>query len=85
MTKCILSCQKMSQKSELDLSDCIMDMSSVDFSKCSTVFEDGSYEIYFLCDQYNMTEVESVIVCVNGRQVGNIELNSDLTAMHPEK
>ena len=33
MTKCILSCQKMSQKSELDLSDCIMDMSSVDFSK----------------------------------------------------
>lgn len=81
MTKCILSCQKMSQKSELDLSDCIMDMSSVDFSKCSTVFEDGSYEIYFLCDQYNMTEVESVIVCVNGRQVGNIELNSDLTAI----
>ena len=29
----------------------------------------------------NMTEVESVIVCVNGRQVGNIELNSDLTAI----
>lgn len=77
MTKCILSCQKMIQKSELDLSECLMDMSSVDFSKCVAVFEDGSYEIFFECDQYDKIDVESVAVCVNGEQVGNIELNSN--------
>ena len=78
--KCTLSCQNPNQKADFNLSDCLMDMSSVDFSKCATVFEDGSYEIYFVCDQYNKTHVESVAVCVNGEQVGNIAL-SDNTAI----
>lgn len=77
MTKCILSCQNMIQTSELSLSEYLIDMSSVDFSKCVTVFEDGSYEIFFECDQYNRIDVKSVTVCVNGEQVGNIELNPD--------
>ena len=54
-----------------------MDMSSVDFSKCAAVFEDGSYEIYFVCEQYNRTEVKSVAVCVNGEQVGDIILSAN--------
>lgn len=53
MVKCTLSCQNPSQRAEFNLSDCLMDMSSVDFSKCAAVFEDGSYEIYFVCEQYN--------------------------------
>lgn len=77
MVKCTLSCQKPSQNVEFNLSDCLKDMSSVDFTKCTTVFEDGNYEIYFVCDQYNSTEVESVAVCVNGEQVGNIVLSAN--------
>ena len=70
--KCVLSCKNINQQVELHLSDCLMDMSSVDFSKCAAVFEDGSYEIYFVCEQYNRTEVKSVAVCVNGEQIGDI-------------
>lgn len=81
MVKCTLSCQNPSQRAEFNLSDCLMDMSSVDFSKCATVFEDGSYEIYFMCDQYNRIDVEAIAVCVNGEQVGNIELNSDTSGV----
>ncbi|MGI6014190.1 MAG: DUF2357 domain-containing protein [Oscillospiraceae bacterium] len=77
MVKCTLSCQNPSQRAEFNLSDCLMDMSSVDFSKCAAVFEDGSYEIYFVCDQYNRTEVKSVAVCVNGEQVGDIVLSAN--------
>lgn len=77
MAKCVLSCQSMNQKVEFNLSDCFIDMASVDFSKCAAVFEDGSYEIFFACDQYNKTDVESVAVCVNGEQVGNIVLSTD--------
>lgn len=77
MTKCILSCQSMIKKFELKLSECLMDMSSVDFSKCAMVFEDGNYEIYFACDLYNRCEIESVSVCVNGEQVGDIVLSAN--------
>lgn len=77
MAKCILSCQNPSQTAEFNLSDCLMDMSSVDFSKCAAVFEDGSYEISFVCDHYNRMDVESVAVCVNGEQVGNIVLSAN--------
>lgn len=73
--KCILSCQNMSQKAEISLSDSLVDMSSVDFSKCTTVYEDGSYEIYFECDQYGKNDIDSIAVCVNGNEVGDIELN----------
>ena len=41
----ILRCADMGQKLELNLSDRSPNMSSVDVSKCSTVFEDGWYEI----------------------------------------
>ena len=78
VAKCILSCQNPSQRAEFNLSDSLMDMSSVDFSKCAAVFEDGSYEISFVCDQYNRTDVESVAVCVNGEQVGNIVLSANV-------
>lgn len=77
--KCTLSCQHPSQRVECNLSDSLMDMSSVDFSKCAAVFEDGSYDIDFACDEYNRTDVESVAVCVNGEQVGNIVLSADTT------
>ena len=77
MVKCTLSCQDPSQRAEFDLSDCLMDMSSIDFSKCAAVFEDGSYKIFFECDQHNKIDVESITVCVNGEPVGKIELNPD--------
>lgn len=77
MVKCTLSCQDPSQRAEFDLSDCHMDMSSIDFSKCAAVFEDGSYKIFFECDQHNKIDVESITVCVNGEPVGKIELNPD--------
>lgn len=77
MVKCTLSCQDPSQRAEFDLSDSLMDMSSFDFSKCAAVFEDGSYEIFFECNQHNKIDVESIAVCVNGEPVGKIELNPD--------
>ena len=77
MVKCVLSCNNMNQKVDLNLSECIMDMSSVDFSKCVAVFEDGSYGIRFECDQYVRVDIESVEVCVNGEKVGSIVLNDE--------
>ena len=80
MMQCILSCQimqTMQQSTKLDLSDRLMDMSSVDFSKCEAVYEDGSYNIYFQSDEYRKNDIESVDVCVNGEQVGIIILNPD--------
>lgn len=76
--KCVLSCKNINQQVELHLSDCLMDMSSVDFSKCAAVFEDGHYGVYFICDQHSRTDVESVEVCVNGEKVGNIIFNNDV-------
>ena len=81
MVKCSLSCKKPYQRAEFNLSDSLMDMSSVDFSKCTTVFEDGSYEIYFVCDQYNRVDVDSVAVCVNGEQVGNIIIEDNVACV----
>ena len=77
MVKCTLSCQDPSQRVEFDLSDCLMDMSSIDFSKCAAVFEDGSYKIFFECDQHNKIDIETITVRVNEEPVGKIELNPD--------
>ena len=71
----ILRCADMGQKLELNLSDRSPNMSSVDISKCSTVFEDGWYEIDFLCDSYSPQEVETVTVYVNGTQFGFLKLD----------
>lgn len=77
MIQCILSCQIMQQRTTLDLADHLMDMSSVDFSKCEAVYEDGSYDIYFQSDNYPQNDIESIDVCVNGERVGSIALNPD--------
>lgn len=77
MVKCILSCNSPGQKIEVNLADSLVDMSSVDLSKCAMVFEDGSYEISLECDQHNRLDVEEVAVCVNGKQVGHIKLEPD--------
>lgn len=74
--KCVLSC-KDSQQVELNLSDCLMDMSSVDFSKCAVVFEDGHYKIHFMYDQRSCTNIKSVEAFVNGEKVGNVVLNDE--------
>ena len=73
--KCVLSCKNPNQRVDLNLSDSLKDMSSIDFSKCTAVFEDGSYGIYFICDQYMQTNIKLVEVCVNGEIIGNIVLN----------
>ena len=65
MMQCILSCPIMQQRTSLDLSDRLMDMSAVDFSKCKAVYEDGSYDIYFQSDKYHKNDIESIDVCVN--------------------
>ena len=77
MVQCTLSLQNTQQRTTLDLSDRLMDMSSVDFSKCKAVYEDGSYDIYFQSDKYRKNDVESIDVCVNGERVGGIALNPD--------
>ena len=76
--KCTLSCKNMNQRVELNLTDYLTDMSSVDFSKCTAVFEDGSYGIHFMCDQHTQTNIELVEVCVNGEIIGNIVLNKEV-------
>ncbi len=75
--KCELSCKNMNQQIELSLSDCLMDMSSVDFSKCAAVYEDGNYIIRFISDQHQRTNIASIEVCVNGEKVGNVVLNNE--------
>ena len=59
------------------MADRLMDMSSVDFSKCEAVYEDGSYDIYFQSDKYLKNDIESIDVCVNGERVGSIALSPD--------
>ncbi len=75
--KCILLCKSMKQRVEINLSEYPMNMSSVDFSKCTAVFEDGNYEIYFSSDQHKKSDIESVEVCVNREKIGHIILNSE--------
>ena len=76
-TKCVLVCNNMNQQVDLALSEAPKDISSFDFSNCLSVFEDGSYEIDFLCDDFLKSEVEYVEVCVNRKKVGSIVLKSD--------
>lgn len=76
--KCVLSCKNPNQRVDLNLSDSVKDMSSIDFSKCTAVFEDGSYGIYFICDQYMQTNIKLVEVCVNGEIIGNIVLKKEI-------
>ena len=66
MVKCVLSCQNMGQTTEINLSDSLKDMSSIDFSKCTAVFEDGSYDINFFYGLNSDINIESDTVCVNG-------------------
>ena len=75
--KCFLVCSNMNQQVDLALSESPKDISSFDFSNCLSVFEDGSYEIDFLCDDFLKSEVEYVEVCVNRKKVGSIVLKSD--------
>lgn len=77
--KCFLVCNNMNQQVDLALSEDPKDISSFDFSNCLSVFEDGSYEIDFLCDDYLNSEVEFVEVCVNRKIIGSIVLNNDET------
>lgn len=76
--QCVLLCKNMKQIDEVNLSDHFMDMSSVDFSKCTAVFEDGSYEICFICDQHVRTDIESIEACVNGEKIGVVVLNTEV-------
>lgn len=71
--KCLLSCNNPNQQLELPLTDILIDMSSIDFSKCVAVFEDGRYNIHFFCDEYKRSNLDSVEVCVNGETIGVID------------
>lgn len=66
----------MGQRTEIDLYDSLMDMSLVDFSKCNTVFEDGSYKIHFASDEHSRENIKSIILCVNGESVGCVNLDT---------
>ena len=74
---CMLLCKSKDQQVELSLSDGLMDMSSIDFSKCVAVYEDGKYDIHFTCDHYQRADIESIEACVNGEVIGTIVLNRD--------
>lgn len=78
MIKCLLSCKNINKLIELKLSESLADMSSVDFSKCDTVFEDGSYDLRFICDQHTRISLQSIEVCVNGEKIGSILLNNEI-------
>ena len=77
--KCALICASMNQYIELSLSEYLSDMSSVDFSKCTDeVYEDCSYRIDFICDQYRRSDLktdEEVRVRVNGKEIGIVKLD----------
>lgn len=75
--ECSLFCKNMNQQLEITLSEQVVDISSVDFSTCNIVFEDGRYEIHFTCDYCMRRELELIEVCVNGENVGTIVLNND--------
>lgn len=81
MVKCVLSCLNMGRTAEVNLSDCLKDMSSIDFSKCTAVFEDGSYDIHFFYGSHTDINIKSVTVCVNGESVGHIALNGSSEAV----
>lgn len=71
-----LFCEKMNQQLDINLSEQVVDISSVNFTKCNVIFEDGSYEIYFSCNEYMKKELELIEVCVNGKKVGTVDLNN---------
>ena len=84
MVKCTLTCREMNQRLSLVLSEHLMDISSVDFSKCSSVFEDGSYQIHFSCETDEKEKVISVEMYVNGEKTGSVFLENSLELVQGE-
>lgn len=73
MIGCILSCRSQEPLS-LELKDKLMDVSSIDYSKCSIVFEDENYNIIFQCKQpgdedIRSEDIQSIGMYVNGRKL----------------
>lgn len=59
-----------------------VDMSAIDFSKYSTVFENGHYQITFLTDEIVQNNISTIEAYVNGNKIGDInwkKYNSSLT------
>lgn len=79
--KCMLVCNTMNQQVTLTLSETPKDISSFDFSNCLAVFEDGRYDINLSCDDFLKSQVEKVEACVNGKKIGDIILNNDVTSV----
>lgn len=69
----VLGCGNMGQKLQLDLCDQPPLTSSVDFSTCDIVYEDGWYDISFTCSELNSNDVDYIIIKVNGDEVGVVE------------
>ena len=84
MAKCTLTCREMNQRLDLILSECLMNTSAVDFLKCSSVFEDGSYKIHFSCDANEAKQVTSVEMYVNGEKTGYVSLEDCLEVVQGE-
>ncbi len=78
---CSLSCASMGQDLTLDLRERLTERSSLDFSASETVYEDGSYDIHFFCNDYERDEVASVAFCVNGERLGKVSLNQESGAV----
>lgn len=77
MCECTLKCGTIASEIKLVLSEELMPMSSIDLSQCDTVFEDGCYDIYFICEQFNKSKINAIDVCVNGSKVGYVDLDDN--------
>lgn len=72
-----LYCKEMNQNLELQLWDHAPSMLSVDLAKCKTVFENGWYCIDFNGKNQCTQDVDSIIVNVNGSQVGIVDFDKN--------
>lgn len=68
-----ISCDDPSQQLELELHKEIPNMSSIDLTKCQTVFEDGSYKFDSFCIDSEDIQTQDLTVYVNGDEVGKVD------------
>jgi len=74
-----ISCDNPFQQLSLELHKSIPEMSSVDFTRCQTVFEDGSYQFDSFDDDYENIEVREFTVYVNGTETGKVNFSDSET------
>lgn len=73
----VLRCAAMHQELKLELASQTPSMSSLDMSSLSVVYENGTYEIDFYCDEYPNEDINEIGLALNDTRLSRAEKDKD--------